>query len=147
MPLTKLYMGRPLWSLYFVVNLKSPTTKWASSSSAWKPHKCVMFVLKSVVGNYPDCKAWNMDNTFYNNSNILLLIILKNPTNSSTAWNFESFSNAVYCDTGQFFISNWYEINFIRCCTRWGTGIGTNLERVGVKLFFSPIFLCIKIAA
>ena len=37
MPLTELYMGRPLWALYFVVNLNPPKTKWASSFSVFKP--------------------------------------------------------------------------------------------------------------
>ena len=80
------------------------------------------------------------DNSFNNKFNILLLTILKNQTNWSAACNFESLTNAVYCYSGQIFISTWYEINFIRCCTRWGTRIGTNIERVGVKMFFLQFF-------
>ena len=36
MTLTELYMGRPLWALYFVVNLNPPKNKWASSFSVCK---------------------------------------------------------------------------------------------------------------
>ena len=43
----------------------------------------------------------------------------------------------------KWFISTWYKINFIRCCTRLGTKIGTNIEKVGVHLspqcFFGSI--------
>ena len=81
-----------------------------------------------------------MENLFNNKFNILPLIILKNPTNWSAACNFESFRNAVDCCAGKFFISTWNEINFIRCCTIWGTRIVTNLKRFGVKLFFLLCF-------
>ena len=77
-----------------------------------------------------------MEILFNNKFNILLLIILKNSTNWSAACNFESFRNTVDFDAGQMFISTWNEINFIRCCTRWGNRIGTNPERVAVKLFY-----------
>ena len=91
--------------------------------------------------NEKNCQAWNMDNLFNNKFNILVLIILKNPTIWSAACNFDSFRNAVDFDAGKMFISNWNGINLIRCFTILGTRIGTNIERVGVKLVFSNIFL------
>ena len=54
--------------------------------------------------------------------------------------NFESFSNAVDCYAGQMFISTWNDINFIRCCTRRGTIISTNIEKVCVKKNFLWLF-------
>ena len=82
-----------------------------------------------------------MDNLFNNIFNILLLIILKKTTYWSAAYNFESFINSFDCYVVQMFLSTWNEINFIRCCTRLGTRIGTNIERVGVKFVFSNVSL------
>ena len=86
-------------------------------------------------------QACNTDNLFNNKLNIIPLIILKDSTNISAICNFDSFINSVDCDADQMFLITWNETNFIRCCTRGSTIIGTNIERVGVKLFLSNVSL------
>ena len=85
-----------------------------------------------------------METLFDNNFNILLHIILKNPINWSAACNCGYFRNSVYCYSFQMFISNRFEINYIRFGTRWHTRIGKNIKRVGIS-FFSLLFLWRKI--
>ena len=137
-------MGRPLWALYFVVNLNPPKNKWASSFYVFKPSPMCPVCFATCCGQM---SRIFMSVIWRTHSIIISIFILKNLTNWSAAWNFYSFSNSFYCYVGQIFISTWCEINFIKCCTRWGTGIGTNLKRVGVKLCFSPMFFWSKIAA
>ena len=57
--------------------------------------------------NNPNWQAWNMENLFNNNLKILPRIILKDPTNRSTTFDFESIINAVECDAVQMFIITW----------------------------------------
>ena len=134
-------MGRPLREIYFVVNLNPPKIKWASYFSACNPPTMCFFFATCCGQNDSNWKAWDMENLFNNKFNILLLIILKNTTNWYAARDFDSFSNAIDCDSGQMFISTWNKISFIKCCAIQGTIIGTNIEKVGVKLFLSNVSL------
>ena len=50
MPLTELYMGRPLLALYFVVNSNPPKIKWFSSFSAYSPSPICPVCFATVCG-------------------------------------------------------------------------------------------------